>query len=126
MAMEGTTMSFLQDSTHAVSSVMPIPQMFTEVSSHAKEQARPDNKESAKEKKVSEKDVQNIVNDINSTLQTLHTELSFSVDKETSKMVLKVINTKTHEVIRQIPAEDALRLSSRISKLLGTLVDQNA
>lgn len=119
-------MSMLQDSMHTVSPVVAMPQMFAEATHQAAEKNRHASREAAKEKKVSEKDVQNIVRDINSTLQSLHTELSFSVDKETSKMVLKVINTKTQEVIRQIPAEDALRLSSRISKLLGTLIDENA
>lgn len=77
-------------------------------------------------KKLSHEEVEKIVREVNDQLQAMHTELNFSVDKETDKLVLRIINSKTHEVIRQIPAEEALRIASRISKLLGLLVDGNA
>ncbi len=79
-----------------------------------------------KAEKPLQEDVEKIVQDINENLQAMHTELNFSVDKETDKMVLKIVNSRTQEVIRQIPAEDALRIASRLSKLLGLLVDGNA
>ncbi len=81
---------------------------------------------SHQQKKLSQEEVERIVREVNDNLQAMHTELNFSVDKETEKIVLKIINTKTHEVIRQIPAEEALRIASRLSKLLGLLVDGNA
>jgi flagellar protein FlaG len=78
------------------------------------------------QKKLSQEEVEQIVREVNDHLQAMHTELNFSVDKETEKVVLKIINSKTHEVIRQIPAEEALRIASRLSKLLGLLIDGNA
>ncbi|HXF99321.1 MAG TPA: flagellar protein FlaG, partial [Bacteroidota bacterium] len=50
--------------------------------------------------KLSQEEVERIVRDVNEQLQAMHTELNFSVDKETEKLVLKIINSKTHEVIR--------------------------
>ncbi len=89
----------------------------------AKHPAHPPAEKVEDEREFSEKDARKIVGEINDHLQMSNTELNFSVDKETEKMVLKVMNSKTGEVIRQIPADDALRIAARISKLLGILVD---
>lgn len=78
------------------------------------------------QKKLSQEEVERIVREVNENLQAMHTELNFSVDKETEKIVLKIVNSKTQEVIRQIPPEEALRIASRLSKLLGLLIDGNA
>ncbi|MBI5473873.1 MAG: flagellar protein FlaG [Ignavibacteriae bacterium] len=88
--------------------------------------APPKEEATQKQQQVSQKDIEKVVNEINENLQAMHTELNFSVDKETDTMVLKIVNSKTQEVIRQIPAEDALRIASRLTKLLGILVDENA
>lgn len=75
---------------------------------------------------VSEKEVQKLARDLDDALRPFNTELSFTVDKETEKMVIKIVDSETQEIVRQIPAEDALRLASRIKQLLGLLVDGNA
>jgi flagellar protein FlaG len=80
----------------------------------------------ARQEKKTEDDVQKAVKELNQHLRATNTEMNFSIDKETEKLVLKIVDSKTHEVIRQIPAEDALRRSLRIGKLLGFLVDENA
>lgn len=76
--------------------------------------------------RISEDDVQKVVKELNHHLRATNMELNFSVDKETEKVVLKIVDSETQEVIRQIPAEEALRRSLQISKLLGFLVDENA
>ena len=40
--------------------------------------------------------------------------------------VVKVLNTQTQEVVRQIPSEEMLRMSQRITELLGVLFDDHA
>ena len=41
-------------------------------------------------------------------------ELTFSLDRDTHRPVIKVINRNTKEVIRQIPAEAVLRLAQEL------------
>jgi uncharacterized FlaG/YvyC family protein len=38
-------------------------------------------------------------------------ELTFSIDRASHKLVVRVINRKTHELVRQIPAEYVLRMA---------------
>lgn len=46
-------------------------------------------------------------------------ELSFSVHEKTGTVVVKVIDRESKEVIRQIPAEEMLRLAERMQELEG-------
>jgi flagellar protein FlaG len=66
---------------------------------------------------------------IKHTIQNLlggNSELSISVDQQTRDIVVKVLNSETHEVIRQIPPEEALRLAHSLKKVRGALVDEVA
>lgn len=50
--------------------------------------------------------------------------LAFSVDKEVDKIVVKVTNLETGDVVRQIPNETALRVAHNIEDLRGLLQDK--
>jgi len=43
-------------------------------------------------------------------------ELTFSLDRETRRPVLKIVDKETNEVIRQIPPEYVLRLSGELER----------
>ena len=55
-----------------------------------------------------------------------NSELSIAVDPKTHKIIVKVLNSETHEVIRQIPPEEALRLAQTLKQANGVLVDEVA
>jgi flagellar protein FlaG len=99
---------------------------FGSVPQSAKREAVQTREAPKEQKKASREEMEKVAREINENLQAMNTELSFSVDTETNKVVLKIMNSKTHEVIRQIPAEEALRVSSHINRLLGLLIDGNA
>ena len=72
------------------------------------------------------KEINTTVDELNKAMETVGTKLSFSVDKETRQTVIKVMDSRTGEVIRQIPSEEMLRISQRITELLGVLTDHAA
>lgn len=119
-------MTLTTETTHSILPAAAVSPNMAKASQHSKRETSSALEERGEKKGVSEKDAQKIARDLNSALKSFNTELNFTVDKETDKMVVKIVNSKTHEVIRQIPAEDALRIASHISKLLGLLVDENA
>lgn len=79
----------------------------------------------ASSQKMSKEEVEAIVAELNKVMEMVGTTLSFYVDKDTKKTVVKVLDAQTHEVIRQIPPEEMLKVSQRISELLGILIDQS-
>ena len=66
------------------------------------------------------------VESINRRLEQSVNNLRFSVDDDTGKVVVKVLDTATDQVIRQIPSEEALAISRSLEKLQGLLLNQQA
>jgi flagellar protein FlaG len=50
--------------------------------------------------------------------------LDFRVDEETNRVVVKVVDTTTDKVIKEIPPEQLLQLAARIQEMIGILVDE--
>jgi len=50
--------------------------------------------------------------------------LSYQVDKETNRIIVKVIDTETDKVIKEIPPEQIVELAAKIREMIGLLVDE--
>ncbi len=50
--------------------------------------------------------------------------LDFQVDEKTHRIVVKVIDTKTDKVIKEIPPEQLVELAAKIQEMVGLLVDE--
>ncbi|MBR7783031.1 flagellar protein FlaG [Undibacterium luofuense] len=74
----------------------------------------------------SEEAVHKAVSDINKAIQNFSQGLQFSVDKDTQRVVVKIVDQQTNQVIKQIPTEEALEISKSLSKLQGLLVKHEA
>ncbi len=59
-------------------------------------------------------------------VQSRQRDLSFSVDDDTGRTVVKVINTQTDEVVRQIPSEEILAIARRIEDGESGLIELEA
>lgn len=53
-------------------------------------------------------------------------DLRFSIDNDTGRTVVKIIDSSTDEVIKQIPSEEVLAIAKALDKLRGLLVRQEA
>lgn len=58
--------------------------------------------------------------------QPMAGSLEFSLDDESGKTIVKVVDTSTDEVIRQIPSEEMLEIARALDRLQGLLVRQKA
>jgi flagellar protein FlaG len=66
--------------------------------------------------------VSEAVKNINNALSTLkREERHLNVDEELGRLVVKIVNSDTKEIVRQIPTEETLDLSKHIKKLVGLL-----
>ena len=50
--------------------------------------------------------------------------LDFKVDKDTNRIIIKVIDTKTDKVIKEIPPEQLIELAAKIQEMVGLLFDE--
>lgn len=54
------------------------------------------------------------------------TNLQFSVDDDTGRIIVSVIDAETRQVVRQIPSEDVMRLARSLDRMQGLLVNGKA
>jgi flagellar protein FlaG len=53
-------------------------------------------------------------------------DIKFSIDEDSGRTVVKVIDRETQDVIRQIPSKEMLDLAQALDKLQGLLIKQKA
>ncbi len=66
------------------------------------------------------------VKSVNATLESRSISLQFEVDRDTDKLVVKVVDRSNGEVIRQIPTEEVVRIAKVMDRQAGLLVRQQA
>lgn len=69
-----------------------------------------------KGKKVSYEELQQKLQE---TLKDSNLMIEFSKDSELNKMIIKIIDTSTKEVVRQIPADIALKIARIVTQTFG-------
>ncbi|MCC6443737.1 MAG: flagellar protein FlaG [Armatimonadetes bacterium] len=68
--------------------------------------------------------LQEAIGKMNNTLETFDVQAQFSIDDRAKEVVVKIMNTRTHEVIRQIPPEHVLEMAASLREKLGLLLDR--
>lgn len=63
---------------------------------------------------------------INKVIQSLSRNIEFTVDEETKENVVKVMDTETGELIRQMPSEETLAIAKALDKFQGLIIQQKA
>lgn len=51
--------------------------------------------------------------------QAAQTNLAYSFDKEAGTTVFRIVDSKTKQVLRQVPPEESLQMAKRIRKMLS-------
>ena len=60
---------------------------------------------------LSQEAIEKVVSQINAYVQNTQRDVDFSVDDSTGRVVVRVVDSVTEEVIRQIPSEEMLAIS---------------
>lgn len=63
--------------------------------------------------------VKKAVEEGNSFLQVIRRNLEFKVDEATDKLVVKIVDSESGELVRQIPSEEMLAFIERMQELEG-------
>jgi flagellar protein FlaG len=75
-------------------------------------------------KEVEAETLSSAIHLINERVQNLQRDLVFSVDEDTGKDVVTILDAKSSKVIRQIPSEEMLELAKNLSAQLDDIDDQ--
>jgi flagellar protein FlaG len=73
---------------------------------------------------VNHQDIMYAVKQANKALEGTNRRFEYSIHEQTNTIVVKVIDTETNEVIREIPPEKILNLIAKLWELAGIIVDE--
>lgn len=68
--------------------------------------------------------VADAVKTVSEFVGNINSNLKFSVDDETGQTIVKVVDSATDEVIKQIPSEEMVAIAKAMDKLKGLLIQQ--
>ena len=105
-----------QNQTNAVSSSV--------AASNAKEKVR-DTNTTQKESVNAKKAFEDLAKKLEDFKKLVKTNFKYEILKNPDMIVLKIMNSDTGEVIRQIPPEEAVKLAKAIDELMGLFVDKH-
>ncbi len=66
------------------------------------------------------------VKQVNDFVKPINNSIQFSLDDDTGKTIVKVIDLATKDVIRQFPSEEMLSIAKALDKMQGLLIQQKA
>ena len=77
-------------------------------------------------KPESDEQIRQAVQDIQGAVDNLAHNLRFSIDEDTGKTIIKVVDAHTDEIIRQFPTEEAIEIARTLDKVQGLLFNDKA
>ncbi len=81
-------------------------------------------KTNTEKEQVSDKAVVDAIERANKAISVTRTQMEFSIHEKTKEIMVKVINSDTKEVIREIPQEKILDMVAKMWEMAGILIDE--
>lgn len=66
------------------------------------------------------------VSDLQDFVQSVRRDINFNLDDESGRVVINVTEASSGDIIRQLPSEEALRLSESLSEIRSLLFEAKA
>lgn len=73
---------------------------------------------------ISERAVRDAIARVNKAIAGANRQFEFSVHEKTNRVMVKVIDTDTKEIVREIPPEKILDMVAQMWEMAGILVDE--
>ncbi len=88
------------------------------------EKVKQENQEELKQ--LSKEELENVLKSVKKKFDYMNKYLKIEIDKDLHEPVIKIIDKKTNEVVRQIPPEYLLELAKKVDELVGLLFSKEA
>ncbi len=75
---------------------------------------------------VTQETIAAAVQSANAYVQSISSSIQFSLDQDSGRTVVKMVDTETEEVLRQFPSEEMLAISKSIDRMQGLLINREA
>ena len=81
--------------------------------------------ESQQAKIIDPKEIRKVVDELNRLTAGFNEKVQFSLDQKTNRVIIKVMDRDTNEVISEIPGKYSLRLLEHFRENMGLFIDES-
>ncbi len=74
---------------------------------------------------LSDDEMKNMVDTLNSAAKSVNKRISFDYHDKTRRIIMRVTDFKTGEVIREIPEKEMIQLVEHLQDMIGMFLDQS-
>jgi flagellar protein FlaG len=74
---------------------------------------------------IAPEDVKKAVDELNRLSGNFNEKVQFSLDDKTNRVIIKVMNRDTNEVISEIPGKYSIRLLEHFKEYMGLFIDES-
>ncbi len=106
-------------------SVSTVPKLSS-VAKTGGEEAEAGETKTASSVSLTKDDLETVAADLSDFMQSLNTDIEFSIHEKSGRMMVKVVDTKTHDVLKEFPPEELLDTIGAIRDYVGALLDKKA
>jgi flagellar protein FlaG len=78
-----------------------------------------------KQKELSKDELETVAEDLNKFMESLNTEIKFSIHEKTGRLMVRVMDSK-NQVLKEFPSHQLLDTIAAISDYVGGLLDKKA
>ena len=73
---------------------------------------------------LSRDELEKIVEELQTSTETMHKRLRFTMNEDLDRIVVKVVDARTDKVIKELPPESLQRVQARLREAIGLLLDE--
>ena len=112
-------------SSNVASQPMPGERRVKETGGNDRDQLqKPDHTRYVEEKRYSEEDVIQIIEQANHDFVAYDRKFEFSIHEKTKQIMIKILDSTTGEVIKELPSEKVLDMVAGLWEVAGIIVDR--
>lgn len=101
----------------------PVKDNNQEVEKIKAEEARKKAQSEVVADRMTEQDISDAIEKMNKTIEIFNKKLKMSYDEESKRVVVRIIDSETDKVIKEIPTKEVLDFIHRLHQMIGVFID---
>lgn len=75
---------------------------------------------------ISKESLDKLITEVNNKFKLVNKEFSYEIHEKTNRVTVKIKDSETGDIIKQIPSEESLDLAAKIMEMVGLLIDEKS
>lgn len=75
---------------------------------------------------ISKETLDKLIDEVNDKFRLVNKEFSYSIHEKTNRFIVKIKDSESGEILKEIPSEESLDMVAKIMEMTGLLIDEKS